>query len=168
VVFSYEDDPKKVDVQDFVLYYRRRYEKIQQILSQRPELASLLSIMRINEKKERDIVALVGVVSSKQVTKNNNIVLEVEDPTGIIKVIATQKNPDLIEICRDIVLDEVIGITGFNTADNVIFAKNIFLPDVPSNTELKKSPDEAYAIFISDLHVGSKNFLEKDFKRFLN
>lgn len=167
VLFSYSSKEKKRTVEDFVMYFRARYKKVEQILSQRPELTSLLSISRIKSKKEKDTVAFIGLVSSKQYTKNNNIIMEVEDLTGTIKVIVTQKNPELYEECLDIVDDEVIGFTGFSTSDEVVFANSIYFPDVPMNKELKKSPDDAYAVFISDIHVGSKQFLEKEFLKFI-
>mgnify|MGYP006296757321 FL=1 len=39
---------------------------------------------------------------------------------------------------------------------------------MPNNKELKKSPDEAYAVFLSDLHVGSNEFQEKELLRFIS
>ena len=63
--------------------------------------------------------------------------------------------------------DEVIGITG-TSGDKIVFVENIYLPDVPLNKEFKKSPDEVYAVFISDLHVGSNKFLSSGFEKFLD
>jgi len=51
---------------------------------------------------------------------------------------------------KDIVYDEIIGITGVN-GDNIVFANNIIWPDVPTSKELKKSDDEKFALFLSDL-----------------
>ena len=47
-----------------------------------------------------------------------------------------------------------------------MFVNDIIFPDTRNNT-IKKSPQEIYAAFTSDLHVGSKKFLEKNFKRFI-
>jgi DNA polymerase II small subunit len=40
--------------------------------------------------------------------------------------------------------------------------KDIILPDIPDHAA-NRSKTEAYAVFVSDLHVGSKYFMEKEF-----
>lgn len=92
--------------------------------------------------------------------------LTLEDLTGMKKAIINKNRPALFSEAKDIVLDEVIGVVGVN-AEAVIFANNILWPDVPTNKELKKSDEEKYAIFLSDLHVGSAKFLPEDFEKFL-
>ena len=166
IINSYEADSKKRDIQDFVQYFNNRYKAIERILKNRTELTNIMSIKRICDKKDRDHVSLIGLVNKKQTTKNKNIILTLEDPTGHIRVLANKNKPSLFKIANDVVLDEVIAINGVN-AENIVFADNICLPEVPANKELKKSPDEAYAIFLSDLHVGSNNFLSNDFNKFL-
>ena len=51
--------------------------------------------------------------------------------------------------------------------DKIIFAEDIVWPDVPATNQLKKGPEEEYAIFLSDIHVGSKLFLKEEFDKFL-
>ena len=117
-------------------------------------------------KKDRENMALIGIVSRKEITKNENIILTVEDLTGSISVLVNKNKPELFEQARDIVLDEVLGITGVN-GSKIVFANNLLWPDIPLNKELKKSKEESYAVFLSDLHVGSDNFLPEEFDRFL-
>src|SRR3989344_5397638 len=111
-------------------------------------------------------VAVIGMIKEKRETANNNIILVVEDPTGSINVLVTKTKLDLFALIKQCVLDEVIGVVGA-LGDHIIFANNILLPDVPLNKELKKAPDEVYALFLSDIHVGSKQFLPEEFERFL-
>lgn len=106
------------------------------------------------------------MVSDKQVTKNGNMLLMLEDPTGRKRVLVNKNRPDLFKEAKDLVMDEVIGITGVN-AETMIFANSIVWPDTPSSKELKKSEQEKYALFLSDLHVGSSKFLPDDFEKFL-
>ena len=74
---------------------------------------------------------------------------------------------ELFEKCKDIVLDEAIGVKGSN-GEKIIFADEVFFPDVVlGGKEMKKSEKEEYAAFISDLHVGSKMFLEDQFLDFI-
>lgn len=167
VVFSYtENAVKKKEVSDFVTYFRNRYRAIEQMLRNRTELQRTLSISRVLEKKESEKVAIIGLVSDKGETKNGNMVITLEDVSGTIKIIINKNRPDLFEQAKDIIYDEVIGITGTNR-EKIIFGDAIYWPDIPLHKELKKSPDESYAIFLSDIHVGSNNFVEDKFKRFI-
>ncbi|MBL7055529.1 DNA-directed DNA polymerase II small subunit [Candidatus Woesearchaeota archaeon] len=166
VVFSYKGEAKKRTPQDFVDYFNCRLKSQRAILKQRQELQNTISINRIFGKKDREQLTIIGMVRAKQETKNGNCMLTLEDETGHIRVIINKTKPDMFSMSKDIVLDEVVGISGVN-GDNIVFANNMFFPDVPTTKELKKSEDEAYSIFLSDLHVGSIDFLEDDFNRFL-
>lgn len=165
IVYSYKEEPKKREPQDFADYFNSRYKAIEKILKQRQELKNTVSINKIPNKKEKENIAIIGIVNSKQITKNGNLMLLVEDPTGQRKVIVSKNKPMLFNEAKDIVLDEVIGVIGVNV-ETVIFANNILWPDVP-HQESKKAREEKYALFLSDLHVGSAKFLPDDFEKFL-
>ena len=167
IVLSYEGVSKKREVSDFVNYFNKRLYAIEKILKNRQELENPISISRALNKRDKENVSIIGIIRDKQLTKNNNYILQLEDFTGTIKAIATKNKTELFNMAKNVLLDEVIGVTGVND-NKVIFINNIFLPEVPLNKEFKKSDDEAYAIFLSDLHVGSKNFLSKEFGKFLN
>ncbi|MCD4759747.1 metallophosphoesterase [archaeon] len=168
IVEDYEDDVKKVEVHDFVEHYKIRYNFLRKILQTRLELSDTISINRVFGKMEREKVSLIGLVLSKDITKNNNILLEIEDPSGSIKVLITSNKEENYRKAQDVVLDEVIGIVG-SMGNGIVFVNELFFPDVPlNNVKIKKSPvDESVAI-ISDLHLGSKNFLEDEFIKFIN
>ncbi len=166
IVFSYKEEPVKQDIQDFVSYYNRRYEHIERLLRNRPELSGLSSINRVLARREKENVSIIGMVREKQVTKNGNYVLVLEDSTGEIKVLATKNKPDCCETAKNVVFDEVIGVSGV-CGGNIVFANKIIFPDVPLNKEIKKLDEEVYAVFLSDMHVGSNNFLPEQFNKFL-
>lgn len=166
VVYSYKEEPKKRETQDFIDYFNNRYKALEKILKQHQELQQTISINKINNKKEKEHISIIGIVSEKQTTKNGNLMLVLEDTTDQKKVVINKSKPALFNEANDIVLDEVIGVNGVNVG-NIIFANNIIWPDIPSNRELKKADEEKYALFLSDLHVGSSKFLAEDFERFL-
>ncbi|MBW2964085.1 DNA-directed DNA polymerase II small subunit [Candidatus Woesearchaeota archaeon] len=166
ITFSYQGEPKKREVQDFTNYFISRYNALKSILQNRKELQNLTSISRLNQKREREQTAIIGIISDKQVTKTGKLVLNVEDTTGQIKAIISP-NSDSFETAKECVHDEVIGIVGLCTG-SVIFANNIIIPDVPAFKEVKKSPDEAYALFMGDFHFGSKVFLHEPFDKFMS
>lgn len=166
ILFNYSKKPKKADVSSFVQYFRKRYDAIKKILSTRPDLSTMTSISRIKSKNEKEQVSIVGMIVEKAETKNNNIILTVEDPTGEIKVFLGKDKRELQEITQDLVLDDIIGIRGQSNGE-IIFANSILLPEVPQTKEYKKCPDDIYACFLSDIHVGSKQFLKEKFEKFI-
>jgi DNA polymerase II small subunit len=170
ILSQYQDKPKKRTPQDFVNYFNARYKAIERMLHSRSELQNMTSIGRLTNKKDRETVSIIGLVADKQTTKNENIILVLEDLSGRIKVIVKKDKQEVYEAARDIVPDEVIGVTGGIsgfTGDTVVFANSIVVPDIPLTGELKKSPDETYMAILSCVHVGSKLFLKDSFDRFI-
>ncbi|MBI4144275.1 metallophosphoesterase [Candidatus Woesearchaeota archaeon] len=176
VVFSYVDFFKKRTVQDFVAYYNARFKSMELLLRSRPELSSVTSISRLSPGVN---VSVIGIVVNKQKTKNNSVCLDIEDRSGKpVRVVisaktssssdsAALKKANALALANDIPLDQVIGVAG-RTGDNVIFADNLVLPDIPLQEEVKKSPDEAYAVVLSDTEFGSKNFMRAEFNRLIS
>ncbi|MBD3310037.1 DNA-directed DNA polymerase II small subunit [Candidatus Woesearchaeota archaeon] len=167
VVSSYQQDSKKRDIQDFVAFFNHRYKALEKLLRNRHEMRGLLSTSRVKMKKDKENVSVIGMVFEKHLTKNGNIMLTVEDPSGTIKVLVNKNKPELYEKASSIVEDEVIGIVGVG-AGNIIFSTNIVWPEIPLNRPVKKASDEVYAVFVSDFHVGSDHFLEEEFNKFID
>ncbi|HIH39153.1 TPA: hypothetical protein HA219_00290 [Candidatus Woesearchaeota archaeon] len=166
VVFSYAGQPKKSTAQDFINHFNSRYNSLKKLLQQRAQLENVTSVSRLKTKSEKENVAVIGMVYSKEDTKNG-IMLTVEDPTGSTKVFFGKNKQDIFSKAKDIVMDEVLGITGVS-GKGIIFGNGIFSPDIPLTKEIKKSPEEENVLFMSDLHIGSKKFLEEEFMKFIS
>ncbi len=164
VVSTYPLISKKFELNDFVTHFRNRFSEISGFIQERPELTNLVSINKISGNKQT--ISIIGIVSDKRTTKNKNIMLEVEDLTGRIKVIVNQNKKELYEKAENLCLDSIIGIKGTGSRE-IFFANDIFFPEamIP---ERKFSPIEEYALFISDIHIGSKLFFEKNFLKFID
>jgi len=166
ITSSYNSKARKWVVHDFVNLYTSRFRELEKILHARQELQSLTSISRITQKKERENISLIGVVYDKALTKTGNIMLTLEDPTGMVKAVVNKNKEELFRLAEEIQLDEVIGLAGMY--DQIIFVNNLFIPDIPLTKELKKSPEEGCFLVISDTEPGSKLFLEKEFNKLLS
>jgi DNA polymerase II small subunit len=154
---------QKLEVKDFVRHFRNRYNFFKKILQDKKELEGLTSIDKISGSRTFSIIAMV---TSKSITKNKNVILEVEDLTGKIKVLITKTKEEIFEKAKEIVLDDVIGFKCSGSRD-FLFVNDLFYPD-SCLSEKKRLNEEIYALFISDMHVGSNNFLEEKFSRFVN
>jgi DNA polymerase II small subunit len=74
---------------------------------------------------------------------------------------------ELKKIYSRLLLDEVVSLEG-TLRNNLFLVGDITQPDIPYNTKPKTSEEEVYAAFLSDIHVGSYLFLEKEFYKFID
>ncbi|MFH1127017.1 MAG: DNA-directed DNA polymerase II small subunit [archaeon] len=157
-------EPAEKNVGSFVEYFNARYNAMKNILAHRQELKNLVSIGRFTKFSNDKNISVIGLVSNISKSKNDNTILEIEDPTGRIKAII-KENKDIGE--GDILNDEVLGITG-SIFNGFLFVESIVLPDVPLSRAIRRVNDAVSAAFISDTHYGSKYFSQKIESRFLN
>ena len=155
---------KKLEVNDFVKYFRGRFSEMSKILQEKGDLKNLISINKISGENKN--FSLIGIVSDIRKTKNNNLLLEIEDLTGKINVLINKDKKELYEKAEDISLDTVLGFVGAGNKE-IFFVNDIFFPDsfLP---ERKHSPIEEFALFTGDLHVGSRLFMENNFLKFVD
>ena len=166
ILKNYTKPPRKYTYDDFVKYFNKRYNALGAILRQRKELAGVTGINRVLGKRERENVAIIGIVTDKKESKSKHIILTMEDPTGRVEVWLSANNHEMMGVAKEVVLDEVIGIVGQTSGDRV-FANNVVFPDIPPSHELKKGAHERYAVFVGDIHIGAKLFLKEEFERFI-
>ena len=155
---------KKIEVDDFVKNFRNRYTEVKTILQERSELQNLTSLDRIQGQKQN--ISVIVILSNKRITKNKNILLEIEDLTGRGYALINQNKPELYKKAQDMIMDEIVGLKCTGSKE-MLFVNDIVYPDA-AIFEKKKSENEVYALFTSDLHIGSNKFLENNFIRFVD
>ena len=167
IIKSFPEHGRGGDHRDFLQHFIDRYERISGIIKKRLKCGQ---IRFIQNGKGSEGVSVVGMVSSIHKTAKGNIRVELEDCTGTLSVIVPHQ--------QEIIPDEVIGVTGFLSHGGYLIADRIIYPDVPipsSTAQLSLSLSEKekqegtalYAVFISDLHVGSTTFLEEAWNSFV-
>ena len=146
--------------EDFLETFKDRYEKISKIFKER---VNMRDFQNINSIKKGENVKVVGLIRKKLNAKTKNVILTIEDFSGFTKVFISRKSSINTNLIFE---DEVICVEG-KCGGNIIYAQNIEFPDVPLVREVNRSDMDLYSVLISDIHVGSKMFLEKEFLRFL-
>lgn len=164
IIRSIKDESKKIEIADFIKHFRNRFSFLRSILQDRMELENLVSINKVSNA--RQAVSIIGMVYEKRITKNKNILIGLEDLTGKITIIVNQNKPEVFEIAKNVILDDVIAVKGTGDRE-IIFVNNIFYPDARLPERKKLDRDES-AVFISDLHVGSRMFLEDKLLKFIS
>jgi len=181
IIFDPTYKIKSEDKKDFFKLFDSRYKKTLKILSIRSESRQIRKIKYIKDLRNKsrfsslanenergkfvDSVFVAGLIMLKR-NRKNDVELVIDDTTGSIPVVC--KTRELINEASTLVLDQMlmleISLSKRNSNDFVI--KDIIFPDIPEHVS-SKSGTESYVALISDLHVGSKYFMEKEFNDLL-
>lgn len=166
IVKSYELNNKMKSMDDWFNFYLNRFNKMKSLLDLREELKNCSSISSIKKIQGKTNVSTIGLIKDILKTRNGHLMIDIEDPTGIITVFVSASNEKIINECQDLVHDEVIGVVGSYNS-RFIYASEFIFPDIP-DLPMKYGDVEEYACFIADIHVGSVDFEEKMFKKFID
>ncbi len=150
-------------VKDFVALFQDRFETLGNILKERGGMAR--NIETVKKKRMREETRVIGMVTSIRSTKNGHRFMEMEDLTGSLNVLFPQSDKTMIEVSQNIIPDEVIAVEGVLSKD-LFIAKQIYRPDIAMR-EPRRTEEDIYVALLSDLHIGSKLFMEKQFMKFI-
>jgi DNA polymerase II small subunit len=165
-------------IEGYTSLFRSRYEKSLKILSLRQDskkvkkielVKQLFNQSKINsnsmsKEDSANSLFIAGLVMNKDV-KNNNYDLTIDDQSGLLT--ATTYDEDIKKQISMLTVDQMVMIEFENNSKrrkNTI--KNLFSLDIPDRIP-NRSKSEIFSILISDLHIGSKFFMEKEFQNFL-
>ncbi len=151
---------------NFVAMFLSRYQKLSRMFRAKPSMRDFQTIAVIKKMKIKEDVKTVGMVTEHSVTRNGHVIITLEDETDSIKALLHCRNESLADQARSLLEDEVIGITG-TLGQDIIFARHLEFPDIPGGRELNRSKEDICVAVTSDLHVGSRNFTEAAFLRFI-
>jgi len=153
--------------QDFVCLFRDRYQAIRKILTtQRREISQFIPINRI--KKTMVDVQLIGIVKNVKTTHNGHRLIEIEDDTGSATLMSLKSNTEMMQLANEVMLDEVIGVVGkISKNKDLIIVQNIIYPDIKMHQDRKRIESPLCVAFLSDIHMGSKMFMDAEWNAFL-
>ena len=150
-------------IEDFVHFFNDRMNRLRRILRNRRELGGAIPVGTIKSRRHEREIRTVGMVTDVRRTPNGRIIADIEDETGIFRLLlpAEERPPS------NLMKDEVIGVVGkLSTDGDIIWVQTIVRPDIPLSREPRRAERPVCAAFISDIHVGSKTFLDGHWKRF--
>ena len=165
-----EDPTTKIcgtgSIEDYLEYFRDRYEKLQKLLKQRIDARDASTIKNAYRNPPHTKLKIIGMITEKREAKGK-IILRIEDPETSTTVLVPQNaKPELTEKARLLLLDQVICIACIKGRNNLLIAEDFIWPDTPQKTP-HKATTPVCAALISDLHTGSKLFMREAFNRFL-
>lgn len=165
ILKNFKANPKKVEVVDFLKYFRSKYKKISEMLMNRLNGLSkdLVTIDHLKDNQNYTIIAMVREVNER----NDYLVGILEDLTGEIRFKVDYKK---VKEAIELVPDDVAAFVG-KKKGKTFYIEKIVYPDVPNNS-IKWLKDygikeDIYALILSDVHVGSRLFLKEKFRKFI-
>ncbi|MCA9812764.1 MAG: DNA-directed DNA polymerase II small subunit [Nitrosarchaeum sp.] len=144
--------------------FSSRFNKLKKIISDRPESRMIKPISSVKSIKSEDDVYVCGLVTSRS-SERNITKMVLEDPSGSLEGIVFDK--DLQNVAGTLLSDQFVMIRVSMGKNAGFIIKDIILPDIPDQS-VNRSETEAFAVFISDLHIGSRYFMEKEFSEFID
>ena len=160
---------------DIINLFQDRLETVQEILRKEHGFPAFMDIRTANKERNRYVrreVSLVGMVSDIRRSRSGGRIVELEDRTGSVRIFVRAEDP----AAGTLLLDDVIGITGKYAEDkakggasDLIFVNRIQYPEILSNHRNRGGLDfdPVSVAFASDIHMGSKEFLEKDWDKMM-
>ena len=150
-------------IKGFKKLFQSRYDKLLRITRSRPNFHNISNISSLTIDTKSKVKRIAGLVMEKK-SGRNNLLLIIDDGTGIINLLAFDKS--IIKELKKILLDSFIIVDFVFSKIGTAIIKAISLPDIPEHKPTL-SNERVYAIFTSDLHVGSKHFLNDEFTLFI-
>ena len=162
---------------DFYELTLDKYNKLHSLMKKRGDaftVSNIASILRNSQTVPE--IGVIGMINDIYQTKNGHYMLAIEDLTGSINVLINKnsENQDNINLAKKTISDQMVYIQGtYNPGGQgkrrkgIIFADVINKIDIPYDFEPNVSPDPLSIALLSDTHIGSQEFEEKLWNRFL-
>ena len=143
----------------YAALFQSRYRALARLLRGRPQLGNLRPIRELRATEgDASVIGMVREV--RETPQRHHLILTLDDESGSVELLVPK---DSAGSRISFLPDEVVGA-------RLQFAKEpgkiprvvaIERPDVPHARSVGRAPDAHRAIFLSDLHVGSRSFLSE-------
>ncbi len=162
------DPTKKVTsaegIDGFTKLFSDRYSKLLKIMMVRSQSKKLTPIANVTDGKLGDETFIAGLLMDRKIDRDVTK-LVIDDPTGSIAVLVF--NRELQEVANSLLMDQFLMAHITSGKNGGFITRELLVPDVPEHIT-NRAKVETYAVLISDLHVGSKYFMEKEFSEFVS
>ena len=152
---------------DFVNVFRDRFERLSKQLRGRVNARPTSAVASMPGGGE---TAIVGMVSDIRSTASGHWLIELEDTSGTFPCLV-MKDREFADAVDELLFDEVIAVEGTLSDDNgdgdgILFVDALYFPDVPRTYQPSTADRHVQAALISDVHVGSQEFMADAWSRF--
>jgi DNA polymerase II small subunit len=162
------DPTKKITsaegIEGFGALFASRYSKLLKIISQRGQAQKLVKIDVVRTGKPKEEVFVGGLLMDRKIERDVTKLI-IDDLSGSIETLVFNK--EIQPVANSLLIDQFVMQSIASGKNGGFITKEILIPDLPDHVT-NRSKTETYAVLISDLHVGSKYFMEKEFGDFVS
>lgn len=148
--------------------FQSRLDQLRPLLANRRYDNPITDIKNMKNKAGQYIVA-IGLVRNVFESRNGNMCVLFEDSQQ--EAIAVSSDESQFEEIEEILPDTVIAIEGKvpNDGDGgMMYLNDFYHPDIPSTNDFNRTSEPVKGAFISDIHVGAKNFAKESWYKFVD
>ncbi|MFQ6067925.1 MAG: DNA-directed DNA polymerase II small subunit [Candidatus Bathyarchaeia archaeon] len=165
-----EDPTDKIcssgSVDEYLEYFHDRFKRVRKLLRQRIDSRNAASIKEAFRATSRSRLKIICIVTEKRESKYGTF-LRIEDLESSATVLVPRNTSrELLEKMKSLLLDQVVCLSLLKSRRNLLIVEDLFFPDVPQKKP-HRAKEPVYAALISDLHVGSKEFMQEKFNHFV-
>ena len=152
--------------------FHERYDKLRKVLRQQAGFRETATIKDCCDERKRVFknrtYNVIGIVVDAKRTKSGGKMITIEDPSGEMRAFIRKEDPAV----DSLMLDDVIGISGkFDRENpNMFWVDEVHYADILMNHINKggEDYDPVSIAFLSDIHVGSKYFLQETWDKMMH
>jgi DNA polymerase II small subunit len=136
-----------------------RYETMARFLKGRPDLPNVHPVAEL-ARAEGTVSVLAMVRDVRQTPEKHHLIVRLEDPSGAAEVLVLK---DSVPARTPFLPDEVVGAKLKLTRERVKripLVEGVVRPDVPLAGPRRGPAPSGRVLFLSDLHIGSRSFLD--------
>jgi DNA polymerase II small subunit len=152
------------DPSGYVQLFRSRLSKMSSVIRNRPDFFQIekSNAIKSPSSNKKVLAKVVGLVVSKRVTADY-VSLTLEDDSGYLRLMCTDEATRKVE---EMLLDEFV-LAEVESLPRGYYARNLYHPDVPDRAK-HVAGVKVYALFVSDLRVGSSSFDASAFQKLID
>ncbi len=159
VLKDYDGEVSQSKSLDWVEYFNDRFNRLKTILVNK-DGAGVVSLANVKKSPSGTDVKTIAMISSVSISPiKKYTVMDIEDNTESYRAIIPNSDQEVLS-------DQVVIIKGRKYKDS-IFVKEVIYPDIQIKSERPAEIDDTYALFMSDVHIGSKLFAHDAMERFI-
>ena len=154
-------------VNGYHLLMKNRFSKYKQIMYDRQDSRKITRISTLVQHTDQNEYKIAGLLKSRN-KLDKSYEIELEDESTDLRLLVTDGNN--IRKVESFLIDQmVIADVVFSKKIGRFIVKNCYSLDVPAEVfQSVEGVEPVYGVFLSDIHVGSKTFLNREFQDFLN
>jgi DNA polymerase II small subunit len=147
----------------FERLFRDRYDRLLSVVKKRPDTRGVGTTSAGRSAAQGQKIKVAGLLSNRT-NRRERVEVTLDDPSGTLRVLC--QSEDVVKAAMEAPLDSMVVLEVSRSRAGQLYANNFTLPDVPER-KVSGAGHRAYAVLLSDLHIGSKLFLADDFERFI-